>query len=282
MPRIPRNYMTVPFFHIMTQGINKEYIFENNIDKRKYIELINLKKENLRIRLLAYCIMDNHSHILVKIEKIEQMTEFMQKINTKYAIYYNKKYNRVGYVFKNRYKSQPIQSMKHLLCCIDYIHNNPVKAGICKDKSDYLFSSFSTIYSGSQEQVKNELENIIIENTIVEEEVEEFILLEDESIDKKQICREYVSKYIKDRKISKVELIKDKKILKEIVKELRNKDISYRTMQEVLGISRETLRNLLKKANYIELNRNKIKLKGAFNNNALKRGERSNYGKKIY
>ena len=50
-----------------------------------------------------------------------------------------------------------IMSLKHLYRCIDYIHENPIKAGICEDKSDYRFSSFSMLYNNSQENVRKKL-----------------------------------------------------------------------------------------------------------------------------
>ena len=132
MARGPRNHINMSFYHIMVQGINKEYIFNKDEDKRQYLKFINKVKGEIDIYIISYCIMDNHVHILIKEDSIERVSHFMHKINTLYAIYFNKKYNRVGYVFRDRYKSQAIYSEKQLYTCINYIHNNPVKAGICK------------------------------------------------------------------------------------------------------------------------------------------------------
>ena len=150
MPRIARKNMTMPFFHLMTQGINKEYIFENNSEKVAYEKLILLQTEEFNVNILAYCIMDNHAHILIRVKEVENMSNFMHKINSQYATYYNKKHHRTGYVFKNRYKSQMINSLKHLYRCIDYIHDNPVKAGICETREQYKFSSYSNLYQNNQ------------------------------------------------------------------------------------------------------------------------------------
>lgn len=130
MPRIGRKKLQTTFFHIIVQGINKEYIFYNEEYIKEYKKLLldNLNKYNVKI--IAYCIMNNHTHILLYTENIEEMSKYMKSINTSYAKYYNRNENRVGIVFRNRYESEPIYEKRYLLNCIGYIHNNPVKAGI--------------------------------------------------------------------------------------------------------------------------------------------------------
>ena len=137
MPRIPKEYINTSFFHIMVQGINKEYVFNNNKDKEKYLKIMKDTKEEINdIQIVSYCVMDNHVHILIYIEDTNNLIKFMHKVNLKYAKYYNKKYDRVGYVFRDRYKTQPIFYEKHLYQCIDYIHQNPVKAHMCRKESE--------------------------------------------------------------------------------------------------------------------------------------------------
>ena len=72
----------------------------------------------------------------------------MQKINTTYSRFYNKKFNRVGYVYRDRYKSQTIVDRKHLINCLIYIHNNPLKAGIVSRIQDYKYSSYLEFLNG--------------------------------------------------------------------------------------------------------------------------------------
>ena len=145
MARTPRkNMKDSSFFHIMVQGINKEYIFNTELNKNKYYDL--LYKNNEGIDIISYCIMDNHAHILIHANNIQHIENWMKKVNISYARYYNYKNDRIGYVFRDRYKVQIIKNYKHLYLCALYIHNNPVKAGICKTMEEYEFSSFSTIY----------------------------------------------------------------------------------------------------------------------------------------
>ena len=109
MARTSRNNMgNSSFFHVMVQGINKEYIFNTEKNKKKYLE--EIYKNNKDVEIIAYCIMNNHTHILVQTEKMQNIEDWMRKSNTSYALYYNKIKERVGYVFRDRYKLQPIKN----------------------------------------------------------------------------------------------------------------------------------------------------------------------------
>lgn len=127
----------------MVQGINREYIFQNNKLKKKYLDFFNDSIKEKSIKLIAYCAMDNHIHMLIFADMISDLSKTMSSVNTKYARYYNKEMNRCGYVFRDRYKSEIIIDRSHLENCIKYIHNNPVKANICKNPSEYEFSSYN-------------------------------------------------------------------------------------------------------------------------------------------
>ncbi len=89
MVRIARQYLGTSFFHIMVQGINKEFIFNNNRYINRYMQLIqkNLNKEKLKI--IAYCIMNNHAHLLIEVKDKKELSKYMQKVNSLYAKYYN-------------------------------------------------------------------------------------------------------------------------------------------------------------------------------------------------
>lgn len=230
------------FFHIMVQGINKEYIFNTAKEKNKYLDLILKNKEE--IQMIAYCVMGNHAHFLVKTDDIKKLQIWMAKSNTSYAIYYNKSHNRVGYVFKGRYKIQPIKNDKHFYCCVEYIHLNPVKANICREKTEYKFSSYQKEYNGDEQKINQKITYLL--NNFMEQsynEKEEFDFLEEDDYDKKKICEQTIQKFLKDKNINKDELKEKKDYLTELVKILRDRNgISYRIMAEYIGIGRETLR----------------------------------------
>ena len=90
MPRISRNSITSKFIHVITQGIKKEYIFQENEYKIEYIKLLNrIVREFESVKILAYCIMDNHAHLLIYTDKTKGLSKIMSKLNTSYGIFYN-------------------------------------------------------------------------------------------------------------------------------------------------------------------------------------------------
>ena len=142
MSRLARRNLCTSFFHVIVQGVNREFIFEKYKYREKYFHLLEEVKRDHILDILAYSIMYNHAHMLVHTEKIKELSDFMKKVNEKYAKYYNYMENRVGHVFRDRYMSEQITNKKYLINCLAYIHNNPVKANIVKKCEDYQFSSY--------------------------------------------------------------------------------------------------------------------------------------------
>ncbi len=220
MPRIARKNFETSFFHVLVQGINKEFIFNSNKMKKEYLKLLKKCNKENQIQIIAYCIMSNHAHLLIYVDDIKAMSKYMHEVNTNYAIFYNYiNKQRVGYVFRDRYKTQAIFSQEQLGKCINYIHKNPVKAKMVKSCEQYEYSSY-------QDYVKTKnLAPILKEmglNDIYQiqkiEDSEEFL---EEEIDKEKILddriREFSKKYegIEEIKKNKEKLTKLVKYLKE-------------------------------------------------------------------
>ncbi|MBP1926362.1 REP element-mobilizing transposase RayT [Sedimentibacter acidaminivorans] len=89
MPRQARMKSSTGIYHIMIRGINKEQIFNRVVHKNKIIEIIKNIREDIEFDVIAYCIMDNHIHLLIKADE-DKLETLMKKLNIKYAIYYNK------------------------------------------------------------------------------------------------------------------------------------------------------------------------------------------------
>lgn len=116
MPRVARKNLETSFFHIMVQGINKDYIFNTNRNKKVYINALNKYEKECNVEILAYCIMDNHAHMLVYSDRIADMSKFMHFVNGFYAGYYNKINSRIGYV--NVLEPSPFINQVELLLII--------------------------------------------------------------------------------------------------------------------------------------------------------------------
>ncbi len=127
------------FYHVIARGNNREYIFSDEEDKGYFIKIV---KDALfpDYQLYGYVLMDNHYHLLIQRHK-KELHIFMHQINNKYSKYFNYKYKRFGHVFQNRYKAILVQDERYLLSLLRYIHRNPVRAGICRDVTDYKWSS---------------------------------------------------------------------------------------------------------------------------------------------
>ena len=222
MSRIPRNYIKTSFFHVITQGINKSYIFEKAEDIKYYIKIMYQLTKEQEIKVIGYCIMSNHAHMLIETEEIKELSKYMQRLNTKYGKYYNKKYNRVGYVFRDRYRAQGIYTEKYLYNCLRYIYNNPVKAGICKNAEDYPYSNYK--------KIDGELD-------------EDYTFIDIEDDDKN--IGEIIKKFLKENEMELTDLKREKRKLKELVIILKKQyNISLRNIAKELHMGRETIRKL--------------------------------------
>ena len=138
MPRKAR--VTGEFLHVVARGIGKQILFEDDFDRNYYLSLLKRFKDDLNITILAYCLMENHIHLLLQ-NPDATISLFMKKIGVCYAGYYNKKYDRPGHLFQNRFKSEVITDSDYLLSAYRYILKNPEKAGIAP-ADQYRWNSF--------------------------------------------------------------------------------------------------------------------------------------------
>lgn len=142
MSRQARLKSSTGIYHIMIRGINKEKIFLHEVNKLKLLDIIKEIKKEIDFSIIAYCIMDNHLHLLLKADD-DVLAVIMKKINVKYAMYYNRIKERYGYVFQNRFRSEVVENERYLLGVLRYIHNNPVNAYITNDLKNYKWSSIN-------------------------------------------------------------------------------------------------------------------------------------------
>ncbi|MGN0492417.1 MAG: REP-associated tyrosine transposase [Acutalibacteraceae bacterium] len=145
MPRQARKKSKTGIYHIMLRGTNGQQIFADSEDCEKFLEIIKDCKAISEFEIFAYCLMGNHIHLLLK-ENKEPIELIMKRIASRFVYWYNIKYQRVGHLFQDRFKSEPVENDEYFLTVIRYIHQNPVKAGICKKPQDYYYSSYNEFF----------------------------------------------------------------------------------------------------------------------------------------
>lgn len=140
VPRAARGRSETGTYHVMARGIAQQEIFLAGEDRLFYLHLLKRMKSEHCLQFYAYCLMDNHVHLLLK-EGQEPIGDSMRRIGISYAQWFNIKYGRSGYVFQGRFRSEAITDDNYLLTAIRYILVNPVKAGLCTEFAQYPWSS---------------------------------------------------------------------------------------------------------------------------------------------
>lgn len=231
----------------MVQGINREDIFKTKEDKIKYLELLEKYYLEFKINIIAYCIMDNHVHLLMHTKTTQDISNFMKQVNSIYAMDYNRKKNRVGYVYRNRFKSVPIMTREQMHKCIKYIHMNPVKAGIVNEEAKYQYSSYNDYLNQTGfiddkilEFVFSSSKNYIEKFQKVEYED---LNLEPESINIEKIFEDFLTQ----EGIKILEMKKDKKLINKFIFYLDSNNYKYSKTEiaKTLNISRATFYRLI-------------------------------------
>lgn len=153
MPRKRRIESTTGIYHVMSRGVSKQNIFYEDSDCEKYLDVLMKLKEVLEFRIYAFCLMGNHVHLLID-EKAENISAIMQSLNTTYATWFNRKYNRYGHLFQDRFKSKPVEDQSYLKSLVRYIHFNPIRSGKSKSLEGYPYSSYKEYISENNNLVE--------------------------------------------------------------------------------------------------------------------------------
>lgn len=150
MPRSARIKGPECTYHIIARGNNKQNIFIDNDDKTRFLNTIKKFKIKYNFILYTYVLMDNHIHIIMN-SNGEDISKIMQSINISYTYYFNRKYNRTGHLFQDRFKSIIIDDESYLINLSKYIHNNPKRAGMAARAYEYPWSSCGLYTSDTED-----------------------------------------------------------------------------------------------------------------------------------
>ena len=242
MAREKRMSSGTGYVHLITRGNNKQILFEEEDDYRFYLSRLGKYSRELEITINAYCLMENHVHMLVN-DQQNHVPEMMQKLGVSYTKYYNDKYERSGHLFQGRYLSEPVWDKVYLFTVFRYILNNPRKAGICT-ADQYRWSSYKAYFK----QNTSIDTSFIRERFPTEEAYREYIGASDDDE-----CMEY-DKPLRDDNWA-LEKLKsclginsgtevqamDKKKRDDALIRLRNEGLTIRQIERLTGISKSAI-----------------------------------------
>jgi len=150
MARKARENSISGIYHVMLRGVNRQDIFECEKDYLKFLDLLRRaafprdeynKPSPPNLAVFAYCLMPNHVHLLVR-EQDVRISDAIKSITVSYAYYFNQKYDHVGHLFQDRFRSETVNDMAYFISLMRYIHQNPVAGMLCKNVDGYRWSSW--------------------------------------------------------------------------------------------------------------------------------------------
>lgn len=260
MPRQQRLKSKSGYYHVMLRGNEKKNIFNSDEDKQYFMETVYKKKQGDRFYLHAFCLMDNHIHLMLS-EGVEDIAKAMKRVTVSYVYYFNKKYKRVGHLFQDRFKSEVVEQDSYVLSLARYIHQNPVKAGMVKKASDYNWSSYNC-YLDEENKFRKVLETEIIlglfsedrgtaqkkfEEYMNKQSEESFIDLKDEvEVTDEEAAREIFKKMLIEYGLKNNGEVKGL-IPESLIKELKAKtNLSIRKLASIIGLNKDKVNKALK------------------------------------
>lgn len=259
MPRRIRELSSTGIYHVMLRGNERKNIFGTIDEKRFFYKTLLLKQKELGFLLFAFCIMDNHVHIALNTNSNE-ISEIVKGMAVRYASFYNKKYQRVGHVFQDRFKSEVVEDDRYLLGLIRYIHNNPVKAGISRTPQDHYWSSYRCYIQPETpesemvnttfilEIINSDRKKAIKDFERFSNETDETRFLDDENPNPIKTLdggRAYLYDYLNKEwdGFRWEDLKKDPRSRKEIIGHMRSQtQLTVRTISELLGVNKNSVR----------------------------------------
>ncbi len=152
------------FYHVFNRGVEKRKVFSNDKDYQRFIDTLyyyqfsgpkpsfsqyrrfknkSFESNTKIVEIVAYCLMPNHFHLLLKQLKDGGITEFVSKISNSYTKFFNTKHSRVGPLLQGQFKAVLVENDEQLTHLSRYIHINPYVAELVKDPAIYKYSSYS-------------------------------------------------------------------------------------------------------------------------------------------
>lgn len=253
MPRKPRVFSNTGIYHIIIRGNDKQNIFNDDEDRLLLLNRIEKYSTELNIHIYAYCLMNNHVHMLIG-NANPNMSKFMLKLNTSYSRLFNMKYERTGHLFQGRYLSKPVENNDICMKVIRYILHNSQKAGL-GHYNEYLWNSFHNSIDNNYFNIHSKLSKVHIDKEFIynlfdsQKKFISFLDIQSDDIfmeyeGKKQIndknCILLIKKTLDISNIYQINRLPINKI-KSDIRILKNLGISKNQISRLTGISRKII-----------------------------------------
>lgn len=140
MPRVQRIVVPGVPHHIVQRGNRQQAIFHGDEDRNAYLTLMKPALERHGTRCLAWCLMDNHVHLILRPESVDGLRAPLASVHTAYSQRINRRLGASGHLFQGRFASYAMDDA-HLMAAVRYVENNPVKAGAVAAAEEWRWSS---------------------------------------------------------------------------------------------------------------------------------------------
>lgn len=133
--------------HITQRGVNRRETFSCEADRETYLGLLKQNLADAEVRLLGWCLMTNHLHLVALPAREDSLSVLMRRVHGRYAQYYNARIGRTGHLWQNRFFAC-VLGQDHLWAALRYVERNPVRAGMVQRAADYRWSSAAAHVTG--------------------------------------------------------------------------------------------------------------------------------------
>lgn len=232
------------YYHLVIRGVNKQNIFYEECDMIFFKLLMKKFGKKYSIIYHAYALMDNHVHLLIEDPK-KNLSKFMQVLCSVYARYFNRKYDRIGHLYQDRFASETIENNGYLVIVCRYILLNPEKAGICK-AHEYKWSSYNAYKSTDDIICKKVFPELLgkqesFYNYIQKENTDECLEIGLRPSEKAERNIQIVKKILgTENPIINPALSENEKLL--LIKRMRKQGLSINTISRITGVGRYVVR----------------------------------------
>jgi len=134
--------------HVTQRGTGRQLVFYTRGDRVSYLQLLKENSERAGLKILAYCLMPNHIHLIAVPGEEDSLAVALRRAHGRYAQYFNARKLRSGHLWQNRFYSCPMDE-PHLWTAIRYVEMNPVRAGLAARPEEYGWSSAAAHIEGS-------------------------------------------------------------------------------------------------------------------------------------